>query len=789
VTGRSSSCPPSRCTASAPGKWGPTRSEAPAALAALKSELAAFYAEPLAGANGLDLARRRADAVDEAVRALFAPCGAPGLALAAIGGYGRRELTPGSDIDLLFLHSGLSEDFVRQAVDAVLYPLWDTGMRVSHAVRTVEECGAESRKALFTLTALLDARLLEGSAELVEAARKTVLHIAREDPRSLAGELLAEQADRDRRFGALWRTVQPDLKEGVGGLRDIQVVRWIGAAGDAAGPEERVEAALELFLRVRMAMHVIGGSGSNGLMAELQGAVADSLGYTVADGWEPRDALMRDVFAAARRVHAATLEATTVEPPPPPRSLADFLQGSLGEPDTLGHPLATEWVGSLAAIGPVWNRVQGRPQRDPYHRYPVDVHLLQTVRDVVRLFRGSLEPFVAEAVRFIGDPMPLLMGALFHDIGKVGEGSHVATGVLVATDVLKGLGTDERLRDDVLFLVGEHLLLSDTATRRNLEDEDLIVQVAARIGDRRRLAMLYLLTVADAMATGPTAFTPWRMTLIRDLVAKVDHVFERGLMDEDRAGRLAAAQGALGVALAASGSSDDRIAMFLGTVPPDYLLRTSPDQAVHHLDLILPPPAEGEVRTDVRPGRSSETYRVAVGAVDRLGLLAAVAGSFTLAGLSILSAHAFTTEMGIALDLFEVRGAFEEEVDDRRWGRFRTTLRDALAGSDLGEKVRSLRSHYRPAGTDVAVTVNVDQEASDFFTVVEVGGRDRLGLLFDLARTFSDHGLDVHVGKVATYGPRVVDIFYVRDEQGQKVQDPERVLELIRALRDAASGG
>src|SRR5207244_4224271 len=307
-------------------------------------------------------------------------------------------------------------------------------------------------------------RLLEGSAELVEAARKTVLHIAREDPQSLAGELLAEQVDRDRRVGALWRTVQPDLKEGVGGLRDIQVVRWSGAVGDVAGPEEQVEASLELFLRVRTAMHVIGGSGSNGLKAELQGPVAAALGYTEADGWEPRDALMRDVFAAARRVHAATIETTTVEPPP--RSLADFLQGSLDEPATLGHPLATESVGSLAAIGSAWNRVKGRPQRDPYHGYPVDVHLLQTVRDVVRLSRGSLEPFVAEAVRSIGDPIPLLMGALFHDIGKVGEGSHVATGVLVASDVLKSLGTDERLRDDVLFLVGEHLLLSDTATRR-----------------------------------------------------------------------------------------------------------------------------------------------------------------------------------------------------------------------------------------------------------------------------------------------------------------------------------
>jgi [protein-PII] uridylyltransferase len=737
----------------------------------------------------MDLARRRTEAVDAAIRALFAPLGAPGLALAALGGYGRRELTPGSDIDLLFLHSGLGEDVVRRVVDAVLYPLWDAGMRVSHAVRTVQECVAESRRALSTLTALLDVRVLEGSGELVEAARKAALDIARDDPRSFVGELLAEQVDRDRKYGALWRTVQPDLKEGVGGLRDVQVVRWVGAVEDPAGSEERVESALEFLLRVRIALHEMGGSGTNRLTAEIQDPVAASLGYTETGGWESRDALMRDVFAAARLVHATTLEVTKVGAPGPPRSLGEFLRGSLAEPDTLVHPLATESVGSLDAIGPFWNLVKGRPQRDPYHRYPVDVHLLHTVRDAATLVRGSQEPFAAEAAQSIGDPMPLLMGALLHDIGKVGKGSHVTAGVHVARDVLHRMGADDTIRDDVLFLVGEHLLLSDTATRRNLEDEDLIVQVAASIGDRRRLAMLYLLTLADAMATGPSAFTPWRMTLIRDLVAKVDHVFERGLMDEDRAGRMATAQAAVRDALTASGSSGDRIAAFLGTVPPDYLSQVSPEQAARHLDLILPAPAEGEVRIDVRPGRSPATYQVAVGAVDRLGLLAAVAGSFTLAGLSILSAQAFTTEKGIALDVFEVRGAFEDEVDDRRWDRFRTTLQEALAGTDLGEKVRSLRSHYRPTGTDVAVTVKVDQDVSDFFTVVEVGGPDRLGLLFDLARTFSDQGLDVHVAKVATYGPRVVDVFYVRDEQGQKPQDRERVVELVRGLTEATSGG
>src|SRR5205823_3223873 len=215
-----------------------------------------------------------------------------------------------------------------------------------------------------------------------------------------------------------------------------------------------------------------------------------------------------------------------------------------------------------------------------------------------------------------------------HDIGKVGRGSHVVTGVEIAAGVLDRVGVDAPTRDAVLFLVREHLLLSDTATRRNLEDEDLILHVAARIGDPHRLAMLYLLTVADAAATGPAASTPWRLGLIRDLVAKVRRAFERGHMDRDRAGRL------------------ER--------------------------------AESEIRT-------------------------------------VLQAQAFTTELGVALDVFEVGPAFEEQVGEERWRRFRTTLRHAMEGRiDVRDRIDRLRAHYRPARGDLPVTVKVDQGTSDF---------------------------------------------------------------------------
>lgn len=442
----------------------------------------------------------------------------------------------------------------------------------------------------------------------------------------------------------------------------------------------------------------------------------------------------------------------------------------------------------LEHLLPQWEGVRGRPQRDPYHRFPVDIHLIETCAEAVRLLQEPDEPFAVEAATSIEDPTALLLGALLHDIGKIGRGSHLPTGIDVAARALQHLGVEGERRGDVLFLVGEHLLLSDTATRRNIEEEDLVLHVAARIGDQRRLALLYLLTVADAHATGPTASSPWRLGLIRDLVAKVSHAFERGLMDRDRAGRLKRAEANLREALLVADVSSDDTQAFVDTMPAGYVLWVTPQDAPAHRTLITPRPGPEEVRTALREGRSPGMFQLSVGAVDRLGLLAAVAGSMSLSGLSILSAQAFTTEDGRALDVFEVRGAFEGEAGPDRWARFRSFLDETLSRKlDLRERVHSLRAHYRPAAEGIPVTIHVDDEASDFYTVVEVSAPDRLGLLFDLAWTFSKADLDVHVAKVATYGPRVVDVFYVRDTEGRKIADPSRAAELERTLTAAAS--
>ena len=375
----------------------------------------------------------------------------------------------------------------------------------------------------------------------------------------------------------------------------------------------------------------------------------------------------------------------------------------------------------------------------------------------------------------------MLLGALLHDVGKNGEGSHVAVGDRLASEILERIGIEDPTRALVRFAVVEHLLLSDTATRRDLTDDDLILDVAARIETPERLAALYLLAKADALATGPSAWTPWRQTLIRELVAKVQRVLERGDMGVEVAERLTDAIGRVRDLL--HDEPDDEVERFIMRMPRSYFLSIPPGQIARHFGTIAPDLGRLDVRTSTQPGARAGTYELLVVAADRPGLLSWIAGALSLAGLSILTAQVFTTEDGAAADLFEVQGAFEPVVGEERWREFRGLLRKAIDGRvSLEHRMAEKRRHY-PERSDTPVTVAVDNGASDFFTVIEVGAPDRIGLLYDITRTLSDMGLDVHLAKVATYTDRVIDAFYVRDPVGRKLEDTQQRVAVESAMR------
>jgi [protein-PII] uridylyltransferase len=782
--------------------------------------------------------------VDDAVRALAAGL-PPDVAVVALGGYGRGLLSPGSDVDLMVLHRKRRSGAVREVAAGLFYPFWDSGLPLGHAVRTVKECVDAGQERLDTLCSLLDARLVWGDAGVVEELERSVERLLAGDRDGFLRRLAADAGDRHGRHPACTTDLEPDLKSGAGGLRDLHSVDWAGRpfAPDRAGLvaagllRERESVALgeaeEFLVRLRSALHLETGSRAERVHHELQPALAETFGFEDTTDLAAPDALMRHLFEHARHVAhvreallarakgdggGSVAEAWSPAAPEevmetfaeaarrgqdlPPRTLDAIEAAHLG---TAPYPWtdgtrraflsilgagedgarALEAMDRIELLGrflPEWEPVRCRPQRDPYHRFTVDVHLVRAAALAANLLDDpNDDPLAEQAAGLVGDRDTLLLGAFLHDIGKVGRGRHVEEGSIVAARVLERMGAPAETREAVLFLVSQHLLLSDTAVRRDLSDENLVLDVAARVRDPERLAMLYLLTAADAGATGPHAWTPWRRALVAELVAKVQHVLERGEMGADRAAdleeRLAAVRDLL------VGEDPERVEAYLGRLPRPYLLAVPPPSAAGHHDLIAPPLGTAEVRTAAEPSGRQGTHEVTVVARDRPGLLAKIAGALALAGLNILSARAFTTEDGVAIDLFTVEPAFEGEIDEERWRRMRTWLRKALEGRiSLEYRVAEKRRHYPRPRADVPVEVEVDNEASDFATVVEVSAPDRIGLLFDLARTLHELELDVHLAKVATYGARVVDAFYVRDLYGGKVEDPEHVAEIRRAI-------
>jgi [protein-PII] uridylyltransferase len=805
-------------------------------LGRLAGDLGALDRAYSQGHHGLWSARRRAELLDAALLELFAASlPPPGLALAAIGGYGRREQLPASDVDLLLAHDGSAPAHVAAFAERFLVPLWDAGFEIGHAVRTAPEAREAAGDRVDVATAMLDLRAIAGDMGVAQDLATGILGAVRSDAESFAASLRAAAHERHRRFGSAAHMLEPDVKEGAGGLRDVGTLGWLTqvVGRDLLGPAERevVDAAHEFLTRVRSALHLQTDRRTDRLVAELQPGIARVMGFSDEPRLAAVDGLMRSLFEHARQVAYLTQAAfdrvggdpvgTPAHPdsaasmlgmlagaaeqgrPPTPGESAAVAAADLADPivwdeDTrsaflrilrCGDPGVTaleflDRLGLLTRLLPEWADVRCRPQRDPYHRFTVDVHLLDALARVGRMLAGDVpndDPIAAEARAQIGDRDAVLLGALLHDIGKNGEGSHVEVGERVARSVLDRIGVAGETRDLALFMVANHLLLPDTATRRDLTDDELITDVAARVGTPERLAALYLLVVADAGATGPAAWTPWRRSLVRELVVKVQRAFSRGDMGREVAERLTDRIDRLRDLLLAEPSRE--VERHVLRMPRSYFLSVAPETAARHFSSIAPPVGANEVRSAAVDGERSGAYELLVVAVDRPGLLSWIAGSLSLAGLSILTAQAFTTDDAVAVDLFEVEGAFEPEIREERWREFRTVLRRVLEGRiSLEHRVEEKRRHYPAPRRPSPVTVRVDQDASDFFTVIEVGAPDRIGLLYDITRTLADLHLDVHLAKVATYTDRVIDAFYVRDELGRKVEDPAQVSEIVAAF-------
>ncbi|MBS1264392.1 MAG: Bifunctional uridylyltransferase/uridylyl-removing enzyme [Acidimicrobiaceae bacterium] len=711
-------------------------------------------------------------------------------ALVAVGGYGRRELCPGSDIDVVLL-SGPGVD-VSDLAQGIWYPLWDAGFKLGHQVGTVGQILAVADGDLDTATSLLGARHVAGdrglATELADGGRDQWMGSAEANLEALT----ARVAERHARHGEVAFRLEPELKEGRGGLRDVHSLAWAEAtepvlhASEAAG----LSHAFEVLLAVRVELHRVTGGRSDRLLLELQDEVAERLGHHDADRlmadvaaaaaaitWvgdgayrqirrAPRDRrwgrstgrsrpelvelgdgmmldddrlfLAEDVpvgddpvlplrVAAAAAARGAYLDRLMLQrlaessppiPDPWPDEARYLLVGLL-----LAGPSLVQVVEDLDQVGlfvrliPEWEPCRHRPQRNAYHRFTVDRHLLEATAEAGRLSH------------VVDRPDLLVVGALLHDIGKGYPGDHTEVGIGLVRTIATRMGYPDGDVDLLVAMVEHHLLLPDVATRRDLDDSGTILAVAQAVQSQSLLGLLAALTEADSLATGPSAWSRWKADLVGDLVARVDYVLAGGDVSE--------------LVVGVFPSIEQRALLNAGE------------------DLVW---GEGPTLTVVT--------------TDMPGVFSKVAGVLALNGLDVLGASAHS-EGGRALSVFRVTGVFGQDPDwDQVARQVEQALTDRLAiVARLGERSRTYRQPPTSA-RPVSPRVTVDNEASTVATVLEVSYPDRIGVLYQITSAFAELGLDIVSARAQTIGSDVVGAFYLRDGSGAKITDPDRLAEI-----------
>jgi len=712
------------------------------------------------------------------------------VALVAVGGYGRGDLSPYSDLDLIVLApEGARLDGLP---DATWYPIWDDGLKLGHALRTPQEAIDLAAVDRDTATSLLTARHLAGDAETTAAVTDEVLAVWRSADRRSLTWLRDAAAERRRRGEEVAFLLEPDLKEGRGGLRDLHSLAWAQRARPVLQPGdvERLTEAEDLFTTVRVELHRLTRRPGDRLTLQSQDEIARALDRTAEE-------LMAEVSAAARTVSWVADEAwhrvdlaqasslsllgwrsrsrapglairagevfldASVDPASDPQSalkvaLLAAQKDARPARSTLSRlverlaPMPEPWPDDarrrfidLLACGrdalpviealdqvrlwermiPEWQPARSRPQRNAYHRYTVDRHLLEATAN-------------AAALQYRTDrPDLLLVGTLLHDIGKGYPGDHTDVGCELVRTIATRMGFDAADQDVLVDMVRYHLLLPDVATRRDLSDDATISHVAQEVRSTLLLDLLYSLTEADSLATGPAAWGTWKAGLVRELVHRTDQVL--------------------------LGASAD--VMTESEFPTD-----------EHRELL----AAG--RTVVR-GRDTTLLAVAP---DRPGLLSRVAGALSLHGLDVLSADAYA-EDGMAVEQFEVTSSFGPMI---AWDRVEPDVERAIGGrlaldARLDARAEVYADRRRP--NLPPPVVRFDDDASGTATVVEVLAPDAIGLLYRVTRVFASFELDLRTAKVQTLGDQVVDAFYLTHPGGELVTDPDLRVELDRAIRHA----
>jgi len=754
-------------------------------------------AEVLVGPlTGGALCEALSDATDDFLRALYAEAtkqlkNTDDVALIAVGGYGRRELAPFSDLDVLLVHRGVKN--IDEIASLMWYPIWDAGLKLGHAVRTPKETLQICATDLDTATALVTARHLAGSELLAQEVIRSARDAWRQRGRTWLVTLHERMQERYVTSGEVAFLLEPNIKEGLGGLRDIHALWWAVEAGLVLTSQDAdaLKKCNETLLQVRVALHQHTNRVGDVLHLEEQIPVAAALEYAnddalmsaiavagqqvawisdeawsqldppasasavpqgiasgvalvngeirLADDIDPADdptLVLRVATAAARhraRIDRDSLnrlgERTQVWPDPWPAGASDDLVALLLEGDAaIAVFEALDQRNLIVKVLPEWEPNRSRPQRNAYHRYTVDRHLWQTVANAAALADRVSRPDL------------LVLGALFHDIGKGYPGDHTEVGVKMFATIGVRMGLSAEDIDIVTMLIQHHLLLPDIATRRDLSDDATLTMVAETVKTTLVLELLHALTEADSLATGSSAWGSWKAGLVTMLVDRVSHVLGGGDVQE-------------------------------------VMWRLFPDAGV----LEMMSAQKIEVRTT--------PDQITVVSPDRPGTFSRVAGVMALHGLDVLGAEAHSDEQGMAASEFRVVPPTYGPIE---WQPIIADVTRVLKGelaldARLAERVATYRApRATTASAPAPLRVRIDNAASSNATVIEIHAPDQLGILHRMTKALADCGLDIRHARVQTLGNEVVDTFYVRTANGTKVTDIQHQSEIQRAILHAA---
>jgi len=787
-------------------------------------------------------------------------------------------------VDILLLFEKKVPETAAELVREIIYPLWDLGMDVGHATRSLSECISEAKNDIEVLTAMFDARFLCGMSTLysalMEKLRDAFVH---RQSGKMIRRLIERNRERHNSFGDSSYLLEPNLKEGQGGLRDYHTLLWIARIRNNLTQPRDLEydglftheeyntlrRSLTFIWDVRNRLHYLAKRKCDQLYFSYQEKLADAMGYAAENGQQPVERFLGELhrhmnflkhqhqirvyeiemarainirrmrrpsspgvpgieiknrmlhFQSSRAVYQdpsllirifresarqylpLSLEARRLvreflnlvdmnfrQSPEIRFAFEDILLTPVPKFNVLEAMSDTEF---LTAYIPQLALVADRIQYDEYHLYPVDKHLLRTVQ-TIKKFGTDEDPCERNICGQLYIEMPrkerltLIWAALLHDIGK-GEpgGDHSNKGEKIAREIMteKGYGPD--MIEDVAFLVREHLLLVKIATRRDIQDEETALLCARRIGDITRLKMLLLLTVADSKATGPNAWNAWTGTLLEEMFLHVNSTLQNGELTSREA--MEQVESKKDQILRSAETEAERRGWpdLIHIMSPRYMLYTDARDIVHHIRL-FEKLGDTDFVWQVETAPDSDTRLVTICTRDVPGLFSRIAGVFTLHGVDIRDALVYTWRNNMALDVFKVSPPPDTLLEDRQWERIASALHDALAGRlDLREALKSRLKEYghrTVKARRMPPRVVVDNQMSSFFTIIEVFAHDFTGLLFGVTDALFRCRLDVYIAKIATQVDQIVDVFYVRDFDGQKLDSPEQI-ETVRSAIEA----